>query len=184
MRTMLIVSCAVYLYSGTAIVRAAQDQNVPKEANFNRNWTFAQGDQEDAHATNLDDSTWQSVRLPHDWAIAGPFDPNGNGGTGKLPWQGTGWYRKDFVLDQGDAGKRVYFNFDGVMAFPRIYINGQLAGTWDYGYTPFWIDATDYVKFGQKNVIAVSVDTRQHRSRWYPGAGIYRACDDGTVGLR
>ncbi|MBN1780331.1 DUF4982 domain-containing protein [bacterium] len=142
--------------------------------NFNRHWTFAKGEQEGAETDHFDDSGWQTVRLPHDWAIAGPFDPDGNGSTGKLPWQGSGWYRKTFRLDGADAGKRIYFNFDGVMAFPKIYINGQLAGHWDYGYTPFWIDATDYVRFGAENVIAVSVDTRQHRSRWYPGAGIYR----------
>lgn len=172
--TFVLLGLAVMVAARASIARGADNQEARTAVNFNRNWTFAKGDPEDAQTVDFDDSAWQSVRLPHDWAIAGPFDPDGNGGTGKLPWQGTGWYRKEFTLDQADAGKRVYFNFDGVMAFPKIYINGQLAGTWDYGYTPFWIDATDHVKFGQRNVIAVSVDTRQHRSRWYPGAGIYR----------
>ena len=148
--------------------------NVRKEINFNKDWKFIKGDQTGAEVADYDDSGWQAVRLPHDWAIAGPFIPNGNGSTGKLPWQGLGWYRKEFSLDSKDKGKRVYFNFDGVMAFPKVYINGKLAGQWNYGYTPIWIDATDYVRFGQDNVIAVSADTRQHRSRWYPGAGIYR----------
>lgn len=174
MKTILIVSLAMNLYSGTAIVKAAQSQDIRRETNFNRNWTFMKGQIQGAEAVDFDASQWQSVRLPHDWAIAGPFDPSGNGGTGKLPWQGVGWYRKTFKLDTESRGRKVYFNFDGVMAFPKIYINGQLAGQWDYGYTPFWIDATDYVKFGDENVIAVSVDTTQHRSRWYPGAGIYR----------
>ncbi|MBN2514271.1 MAG: glycoside hydrolase family 2 protein [Sedimentisphaerales bacterium] len=168
------MSLVLNLYSGIAIVKAAKNQEGRSEINFNRNWAFMKGEIQRAETVDFDASQWQSVRLPHDWAISGPFDPSGDGSTGKLPWQGVGWYRKIFKLDTASHGKRVCFNFDGVMAFPRIYINGRLAGQWDYGYTPFWIDATDYVKFGEENVIAVSVDTRQHRSRWYPGAGIYR----------
>ncbi len=38
----------------------------------------------------------------------------------------------------------------------------------------FRVGATDFVRFGQTNVVSVHVDTRQHNSRWYPGAGIYR----------
>ena len=96
------------------------------------------------------------------------------GHTGKLPWQGVGWYRKTFTLDPADAGKQVYLDFDGVMAFPKVYVNGKLAGEWDYGYTSFRIDATPFVKFGEPNTVAVRVDTTKHGTRWYPGAGIYR----------
>ena len=72
------------------------------------------------------------------------------------------------------AGNRVYLDFDGVMAFPKVYVNGKLAGEWDYGYTSFRVDATPFVKFGEPNVVAVRVDTTKHGTRWYPGAGIYR----------
>ena len=72
------------------------------------------------------------------------------------------------------AGKEVFLDFDGVMAFPQIYVNGELAGEWDYGYTSFRVDATKLVKFGEPNTVAVRVDTTNHGSRWYPGAGIYR----------
>ena len=141
---------------------------------FNRDWRFAKGEQaESARQPTFDDSAWQAVRLPHDWAISGPFDANASGNTGKLPWQGVGWYRKTFT-PKGAAGQRVYFDFDGVMAFPKVYVNGQLAGEWDYGYMSFRVDATPYIRFGERNVIAVQVDTRRHQSRWYPGAGIYR----------
>jgi beta-galactosidase len=142
--------------------------------NFNRDWRFAKGGQGGAEAADFNDSTWRTVRLPHDWAISGPFNPNEDGYAGKLPWRGVGWYRKTFTLDKADQGRRVYFDFDGVMAFPQVYINGQRAGGWDYGYMSFRVDATPYVKFGQSNVIAVFVDTRKHGTRWYPGAGIYR----------
>ncbi|UCG55992.1 MAG: DUF4982 domain-containing protein [Phycisphaerales bacterium] len=145
-----------------------------RAASFNRDWKFAKGDQDGVDAPDFPDSQWQPVRLPHDWAIAGPFDPSENGYAGKLPWKGVGWYRKTFTLDEADVGRRVYFDFDGVMAFPKVYVNGQLAGEWDYGYMSFRVDATPYVKFGDTNVIAVQVDTRRHGTRWYPGAGIYR----------
>ncbi|MBE0537304.1 MAG: DUF4982 domain-containing protein [Phycisphaerae bacterium] len=141
---------------------------------FNADWRFALGEQAGAAAAEFDDSGWQAVRLPHDWAIGGPFNPQESGYAGKLPWRGVGWYRKTFTLPAADAGRRVYFDFDGVMAFPKVYVNGQLAGEWDYGYMSFRVDATPYVKFGQENVIAVCADTRRHGTRWYPGAGIYR----------
>jgi beta-galactosidase len=141
---------------------------------FNRDWRFLRGDQPAAAAQlSFNDSSWQAVRLPHDWAISGPFDEKLSGNTGKLPWQGVGWYRKVFT-PAGKAGQRVYFDFDGVMAFPKVYVNGQLAGEWDYGYMSFRVDATRHIRFGERNVIAVQVDTRKHQSRWYPGAGIYR----------
>ncbi len=143
--------------------------------NFNRDWRFVKGELDASAALpEFDDSQWQAVQLPHDWAISGPFDPKENGWAGKLPWRGVGWYRKAFTLNAEDGGKRVYLDFDGVMAFPQVYVNGQLAGEWDYGYMSFRVDATPYVRFGQKNVVAVRADTRKHGTRWYPGAGIYR----------
>jgi len=142
--------------------------------NFNAGWKFAHGSQPGAEAVNFNDTSWMPVRLPHDWAISGPYEPEGDGHTGKLPWRGEGWYRKTFSLPAADAGKRVYLDFDGVMAMPVVYVNGREAGRWDYGYMSFRVDATDFVTFGKSNVLAVHVDTRQHQSRWYPGAGIYR----------
>lgn len=142
--------------------------------NFNRDWRFTKGDPAGAASVNFDDSQWRSVRVPHDWAISGPHHSYEWGHTGKLPWRGVGWYRKNFTLDPSWAGKEVFLDFDGVMAFPQVYINGQLAGEWDYGYTSFRVDATKLVNFGQPNTVAVRVDTTKHGSRWYPGAGIYR----------
>ncbi|NQU87274.1 MAG: glycoside hydrolase family 2 protein [Mariniphaga sp.] len=143
-------------------------------ANFNDNWKFTKGNPENAQTIDFDDSGWESVAVPHDWAIAGPFNEEERGFTGKLPWKGEGWYRKTFTVSSAISDKIVYMMFDGIMAFPKIYINGKLAGEWDYGYNSFYFDVTEYVKFGEENTIAVYVDTRKHGSRWYPGAGIYR----------
>lgn len=137
-------------------------------------WRFARGELPGAESPAFDDSSWQRVRVPHDWAIAGPFDPSENGYAAKLPWRGVGWYRRNFALDC-QPGTRVYLDFDGVMAFPKVYVNGKLAGEWDYGYTPFRVDATPFVNLNGVNTIAVCVDTTKHGTRWYPGAGIYRS---------
>lgn len=153
---------------------AAHQVCADEGADFRAGWKFAQGDPAGAEQGDFDDGDWTTLRLPHDWAIAGPFnedEPSGH--AAKLPWNGVGWYRKQVDLDL-QPGERVYLDFDGVMAFPKVYVNGQLAGEWDYGYTSFTIDATPYVRRQGDNVIAVRVDTRRHGTRWYPGAGIYR----------
>ena len=144
------------------------------DSRFDEDWRFHRGEHPGAEGTDLDDSAWAKIRLPHDWAIAGPFNLNESGYAAKLPWQGTGWYRKHVHLREVESPSRIYLDFDGVMAFPRVYVNGQLAGEWDYGYTSFRVDVTPFVRFGHENVIAVRVDTTQHSTRWYPGAGIYR----------
>lgn len=141
---------------------------------FNNNWNFTKGNPENAQSINFDDSSWEKVNLPHDWAIKGPFNEQEDGSTGKLPWRGEGWYRNTFTLSSEDQGKVVYIKFDGVMSSPQIFVNGKLAGKWDYGYSSFYLDISDYVKYGQENSVAVYVDNRKHDSRWYPGAGIYR----------
>lgn len=141
---------------------------------FNKGWKFTKGNPANASAASFDDSKWENVKIPHDWAIAGPFDPDGDGGTGKLPWRGEGWYRKTFDIKTEDQGKIVYLKFDGIMASPQIYINGKLAGQWDYGYSTFYLDVTEFINFGKQNKVAIYVDTRNHGSRWYPGAGMYR----------
>ncbi|UDQ97984.1 beta-galactosidase GalB [Lentisphaerota bacterium WC36G] len=122
----------------------------------------------------FDDSNWRKLNVPHDWGIEGPFRQDLPGNTGKLPWKGIGWYRKDFKVPACDANKKVFIDFDGAMSNSKVYINGNYAGGWAYGYTAFRIDATKFIKFGETNKIAVRLDTVNWDSRWYPGAGIYR----------
>lgn len=141
---------------------------------FNKGWKFKKGPVESAQETDYNDSSWELVAIPHDWAISGPFNEKENGSTGKLPWRGEGWYRKAFKLNAEDKDKVVYLKFDGIMSAPKIFVNGKLAGKWDYGYSTFYVDITEFVKFVDSNTIAINVDTRNHDSRWYPGAGIYR----------
>lgn len=125
-------------------------------------------------APSFNDSTWRSLDLPHDWGIEGPFRMELENETGKLPWVGIGWYRKVLPIPSADEGNRFYLDFDGVMSRPKIYVNGELAGEWKYGYGSFRVDITPFLKVGKKNLIAVRVDNPPNSSRWYPGGGIYR----------
>ena len=122
----------------------------------------------------LDDSGWRKLDLPHDWAIEGPFRIELEGSTGKLPYKGIGWYRKHFAFPSEDTGKRIFLDFDGAMANAQVWVNGQYAGIWPYGYTSFRIDITPYLILGSDNIVAVRLDTEKWDSRWYSGAGIYR----------
>ena len=167
-RTFMYVQVVVAFWQAPAIAAASRES-----IELHSGWRFAKGENERASESDYDDSAWTTVRVPHDWAIAGPFDPTESGYAAKLPWRGVGWYRRTFSLDSR-PGTRVYLDFDGVMAFPKVFINGKLAGEWDYGYTSFRIDATPLVNLKGPNVIAVRVDTTKHGTRWYPGAGIYR----------
>lgn len=125
-------------------------------------------------ASGFSDKDWQQVTLPHDWAITGPFRIDLAGETGKLPWKGIGWYRKYFKIAAADAGKKVFIDFDGAMAYAEIWLNGKYVGTWPYGYTSFRMDLSPYLLYGKQNVLAVKLNTEKWDSRWYPGAGIYR----------
>ncbi|RMG70019.1 MAG: hypothetical protein D6722_09275 [Bacteroidetes bacterium] len=111
-------------------------------------WVFAQGAQPEGASPGLDDQDWTPVHIPHDWAIAGPFDPEGDGSTGKLPWRGEGWCRRALDIPAEAAGQRLYLHFDGVMAFLKVYVNGRLVGGWDYGHNSFYLDITDYLSPG------------------------------------
>ena len=129
---------------------------------------------ENLQLPSVNDNSWRSLDLPHDWAIEGPFNDTLENNTGLLPWKGIGWYRKHFTISDNDKGKRIYVDFDGAMANAKVWLNGKYIGEWPYGYTSFRLDLTPYVIIGKENIIAVRLDTKNWDSRWYPGAGIYR----------
>ncbi len=125
-------------------------------------------------AAGFNDSTWQRVDLPHDYAIEGPFTTSGGGGMGRLPTAGVAWYRKCLNIPAADAGKSIFLDVDGAMSYSEFWLNGQFAGGWPNGYASFRLNLTPYVKAGGTNMLAVRLDNPPNSSRWYPGAGIYR----------
>ncbi len=152
---------------------AAQAQRETRS--FDRGWLFQQAEAEGASAPEFADAAWTKVDLPHDWAIAGPFAAdNPSGGQGGFAPAGIGWYRKHFTLAAAAANKRVFVEFDGVMANSDVWVNGSLLGHRPNGYVSFRYELTDHLKPGE-NVLAVKADnSKQPSSRFYEGAGIYR----------
>ncbi|RHW18494.1 DUF4982 domain-containing protein [Sphingomonas gilva] len=123
----------------------------------------------------FDDSAWQRVTLPHDWAIEGPFLEEGPyGGMGRLKSWGIGWYRKALDIPASDAGRSIFLDVEGAMAYATVWLNGKLVGGWPYGYNSWRLDLTPYVAPGGRNQLAVRLDNPPESSRWYPGGGLYR----------
>ena len=159
---------------------------------FEKGWKFTREDNADFIQPDYNDIKWQSVVVPHDWAIYGPFGIDNDrqltaiaqdgqkeamehaGRTGGLPFVGVGWYRLNFDAPSFVKGKKATLIFDGAMSHARVYINGQEAGYWPYGYNTFYLDVTPYLKEGTKNTLAVRLENETESSRWYPGAGLYR----------
>ena len=155
-------------------------------------WKFSRIDAHGFEDPNFDDRQWETVRIPHDWAIYGPFhkkndsqvgriledgeqeDLEHTGRTGGLPHVGMGYYRKNIHVPEENRGKVFRLEFDGVMSNSTVYVNGAIAGGWPYGYTSFSLDITDLIVAGEENSLCVSVRNDWNASRWYPGAGIYR----------
>ncbi|HKF59505.1 MAG TPA: beta galactosidase jelly roll domain-containing protein, partial [Blastocatellia bacterium] len=187
--TILIVACLTALGSlnpfaqplSRAQAGATQSTGSPNRirivTSFDADWRFSRADAPGAEATDFNDAPWRRLDVPHDWSIEGPFDErNPTGGAGGFLPSGIGWYRKHFTVSSQYDGKRVFIEFDGVMANSSVWINGTLLGTRPYGYVSFGYELTGHLNFGNKaNVLAVRVDnSRQPASRWYSGAGIYR----------
>ena len=151
---------------------------------FNDGWVFGRyGDMPDGsiekepdgmELPGFNDTAWRKLDLPHDWAVEGPFRKDLPNRTGKLPYAGTGWYRKWFTVGKEEAGKRFYLDIDGAMSNSTVWLNGQVVGEWPYGYTSYRLDLTDAVVPGQQNLLAIRLDNKDNSSRWYPGGGIYR----------
>ena len=131
----------------------------------NVNFTFAQ--------SGFDDSKWRQLNLPHDVAIEGPFQQKIGGDEGKRESWGPCWYRKHFNVSAEQTAGKTYIDFDGVMSYAMVWVNGKYVGGWPYGYASWELDLSPYVQAGD-NVIAVRVANGDYASRWYPGEGIYR----------
>lgn len=166
---------------GAAALAAGAQRTV---TTLNDGWEFTKG--HGAEATQ-----WQQVRVPHDWAIYGPFDrdndlqvvaveQNGEtektlktGRTGGLPFIGKGTYRT--VLEIPDTTGRAFtLVFDGAMSNAAVILNGKEIGKWPYGYNSFYINLDNKDLRPGKNDLTVELENYEKASRWYPGAGLYR----------
>jgi beta-galactosidase len=127
-----------------------------------------------AAAQAFDDSDWQPVDLPHDWASESPIEKDANIAQGYRK-RGFGWYRRHFQVDPADRGKHFELQFDGVSTHCTVWVNGTVVHRNWCGYTSFSADITPLLKYGEEfNTVAVRVDAEAQEGWWYEGAGIYR----------
>lgn len=157
------------------------DHQLREEILFDMDWKFMRSDTDGAQVMIFDDSSWQTVNLPHDYSIEdlpgtdSPFYPEAiTEIQGGFTTGGTAWYRKTFNVPMEWKGKKLELLFEGVYMNADIWINGKHVGNNIYGYTPFDFDITGYLIIGGNNVIAVQVKNEGVNSRWYTGSGIYR----------
>lgn len=154
---------------------------------------FPKGEADSAvYAPEFDDSDWENVRVPHDWAATGTFERENDisrreiwadgilkpieqtGRSGALPTVGLGVYRFWLHLSPEDAERSVSLEFDGVMWDAHIYVNGQHAFFNHFGYKSFSVDISDLASYGTPTLITVAASVYPDCARWYSGAGIYR----------
>ncbi len=171
----------LFLWIALGLGSCGEKECFIREQSFDSDWLFHRGDVAEGEKQGLDDSQWRILDLPHDWSIENipgtdsPFAADAvTEVSGGFTVGGTGWYRKHFYLDEAGKGKCVAVAFDGIYRNADIWVNEHHVVHHVYGYTAFELDITDYVRFGEENLIAVRVENEGLNSRWYTGSGIYR----------
>ena len=135
---------------------------------------------EGPYVANFNDSTWQEVKVPHDWVTILPYADVASHSHGyktvgyKYPKTSVGWYRKTINIPANDLGKHIALKFDGIFRNARVWFNGFYMGTEPSGYATQVYDVTEYVNYGGDNLICVRADATLEEGWFYEGAGIYR----------
>ena len=123
---------------------------------------------------------WKKVTLPHDWVVDLPFAKEASHSHGykqvgfKYPETSVGWYRKFFNIPKEDFGKHIYLQFDGIFRDARVWVNGFYLGHEPSGYAAQIYDISEYLNYGEENLVAVRADATLEEGWFYEGAGIYR----------
>ena len=176
---------ALLIASATSTLHA---QRTTESLNFG--WNFHRGNA-DISNINVNDGTWQTVDVPHDFQISQDWVPpsadekeNNSDGASNFKSRlsargfkemGDGWYVKTITPAETLKGKRVLLDFEGIMYVGDVYLNGKRIGGTDYGYLGFDIDISKLLHYGQPNTIAVHASTSgPMNSRWYTGGGLFR----------
>jgi beta-galactosidase len=155
---------------------ALDDGQARNVTRLNFDWSYRPGEVTDRdHQPVVEYDRWQTVQLPHDPSIYGPFTRQSSSAANGWRPQGCGIYQKVFNLPTGARGKLVLLEFEGIYRDAQVWINGQHLIRHLNGYLGFEVDLTPHIKFDEPNVLIVSYDNRQQNtSRWFTGEGIYR----------
>ena len=119
---------------------------------INDGWKFTKGSPFEAQLTGCDDSSWETVNIPHTW--------NDKDADDETPgfYRGPVWYRKQLFIDKSQEGRRAVIYFEGANQEVRFYLNGQFVGEHKGGYTRFCFDITPHLCYGQENLFAIYVN--------------------------
>jgi beta-galactosidase len=198
-----IIHCFLLLFICTSFAHAQNAISPREHTSLDADWRFALGHATDASkdyyngtgyfsyltktgygdgaaAASFDDRAWRKINVPHDWCVALPLSEKGSLSHGfnaigrNFPENSVGWYRKKIMIPQGDFGKKISLEFEGVYRNSMVWVNGFLLGIEPSGYSSFTYDITDYINYGGENVIAVRADATMEEGWFYEGAGIYR----------
>ena len=182
----------VFLMNAFAVQAQTANKQVRSKTTFTKGWKFTRNDSPEFISPDYNDAKWESVVVPHDWAIYGPFSIHNDkqnvaisqdgqkdamehaGRTGGLPFVGVGWYRLNFEVPELAKDQKATLIIDGAMSNAEVFVNGEKAGYWPYGYNTFHLDVTPFVKVEKGNQLAIRLENQPESSRWYPGAGLYR----------
>lgn len=119
---------------------------------INDGWKFTKGSPFEAQLTGCEDSSWETVNIPHTW--------NDKDADDETPgfYRGPVWYRKQLFIDKSQEGRRAVIYFEGANQEVRFYLNGQFVGEHKGGYTRFCFDITPHLRYGQENLFAIYVN--------------------------
>ena len=135
---------------------------------------------EGPYSDRFDDSGWEEVRVPHDWVVRLPFDPQASHSHGyktvgyKYPQSSVGWYRRHLRFTPEQEGRHFELRFDGIFRNASVWFNGFYMGTEPSGYAVQTYDITPYIDFHGDNILCVRADASLEEGWFYEGAGIYR----------
>jgi beta-galactosidase len=151
------------------------NMGIRERIKMNAGWKFHFGELEGEDPTNLvfEDGTWEQVHLPHDF-VAGELFTASPEVQKSLPSQKTGWYRKTFEVPISDKGKNLWIDLDGICGKSTFWFNGLPLGTRLNCHSGIHFEITDFVRYGEKNVLTIHVDAQLDTKQWYEGGGIYR----------
>ena len=142
-----------------------------KKVNFNSSWRFVLNDGLDWDAKI---QKWDEVvDLPHDFSIIQARRADSpSGAHGGFFVGGVGKYQKSF---KAKKNKRYFVLCDGAFGITDLYVNANAIYVNHYGYNPFFVDLTEYLRYDKENEILFRVNnSAQPNARWYSGSGLYR----------
>ncbi|HSV13900.1 MAG TPA: glycoside hydrolase family 2 TIM barrel-domain containing protein, partial [Tepidisphaeraceae bacterium] len=157
--SIVCASCANQSAPTTSVAGISAPPRVVK--NLSPNWKFIRQDVPGAEQPAFDDSSWDSINLPHTWNAR-----DGEDGTADVKanprgdyYRGVGWYRRQLTLDPNQVkGKSVFLRFDAASIEADVFVNGKHAGNHKGMFAAFCFDVTPLLNASGDNIIAVKVN--------------------------